>query len=166
LYDLLLGSQSLKGYNCIAVLNFGVHMSDQPNKELELSRKVWLAGIGAYGRAIGDAQDVYAKMGKETSKAFDELVGRGEDLEAKVASAAKQYAPMMSGEAVKSTVGNISDRLEKMKATLGLTEVAAQQQDDISELGQRMDAMDAKLDTILAAIQAINPASDNSNTDS
>ena len=141
-------------------------MSDQPNKEFDLSRKVWLAGIGAYGRAIGDAQDVYAKMGKETSKAFDELVGRGEDLEAKVTSAAKQYAPKMTGAAVKSTMGNISERLEKMKATLGLTEVAAQQQDDISELSVRMDAMDAKLDTILAAVQALNPALDTDKNDS
>ena len=141
-------------------------MSDQPNKESEISRKIWLAGIGAYGRAIGDAQNVYAKMGKETSKAFDELVGRGEDLEAKVTSAAKQYAPIISGDVVKSTVGNISERLEKMKATLGLTEVAAQQQDEISELSVRMDAIDAKLDSILAAVQALSPTPDTNKADS
>ncbi len=141
-------------------------MSDESDKEMDLSRKVWLAGIGAYGRAFGEAQEVYTKMGKETSKAFEELVGRGEDLESKVATAAKHYAPKVASETVKSTVDGFNGRLDRMKATLGLTEVAAQQHDQLNVLHERMDNMDSKLDEILAGVKAITLAQSQASTTS
>ncbi len=133
-------------------------MSDDSNKDMDLPRKVWLAGIGAYGRAIGDAQGVYAKMGKETSKAFEDLVGRGESLEAKVTDVAMQYAPKMATDTVKTTVDGFNERLERMKATLGLTEVAAQQSDQLSTLNDRLDRMEGKLDAIIAGLEALATA--------
>jgi hypothetical protein len=136
-------------------------MSEGSDKDMDLPRKVWLAGIGAYGRAIGDAQGVYAKMGKETSKAFEDLVGRGESLEAKVTDVAKHYAPKMASETVKTTVDGFSERLERMKATLGLTEVAAQQSDQLTTLSDRLDRMEGKLDAILAGLEALSVAPQN-----
>lgn len=135
-------------------------MSDDANKDMDLARKVWLAGIGVYGRAMGDAQEAYSKMGKETSKAFDELVSKGEDLEAKVADVAKSYSSKITGETVKTKVSDIGDRLDRMKAALGLTEAAAVQQDQISLLNQRMNTIEAKIDQILAAVKVPNSAQD------
>jgi len=133
-------------------------MSDKPKKDMDITRKVWLAGIGAYGRALGDAQEAYAKMGKETSKVFDELVGRGEDLEGKVKFAAKNVAPKMAEETVRATVDSVSDRMDRMKAALGLTEAAAEQQDQITGIEARLDIIESKIDDILAAVSPAKTA--------
>jgi Poly(hydroxyalcanoate) granule associated protein (phasin) len=132
-------------------------MSDKPKKDMDIARKVWLAGIGAYGRAIGDAQDAYAKVGKETSKVFDDLVGRGEDLENTVTAVAKNYSPKMAEQSVRATVATVGDRLERMKAALGLADVAADQQDQLAAFDQRLSAMEAKIDEILAAVKPARP---------
>lgn len=133
-------------------------MSDKPKKDMDITRKVWLAGIGAYGRALGDVQDAYKKMGKETSKVFDELVGRGEDLEDKAKFAAKNYTPKMAEETVRATVGSVSDRMDRMKAALGLTEAAADQQDQIIGIEARLDIIESKIDAVLAAVTPSKPA--------
>ncbi|MBL4787921.1 MAG: phasin family protein [Kordiimonadaceae bacterium] len=132
-------------------------MSDKPKKDMDIARKVWLAGIGAYGRAIGDAQDAYAKMGKETTRVFEELVGRGEDLEGTVKSVAKNYTPKMAEQTVRATMETVSDRMERMKAALGITEVAADQQDQIESIETRLDSIEAKVDEILVLVKAMVP---------
>lgn len=127
-------------------------MADKPKKDMDIARKVWLAGIGAYGRAIGDAQDAYAKMGRETTKVFEELVGKGQELEEKVAMAAKQYAP----EIAEKHRSNIEDRMERMKAALGLAETAADQSNAIERLEARLDSIEDKLDKVLAAMKPVS----------
>jgi hypothetical protein len=123
-------------------------MAEKPKKDMDIARKVWLAGIGAYGRAIDDAQEAYAKVGKETTKIFDDLVGKGAELENKVSDVALKYAP----EIAQKHRTNIEDRMERMKAALGMTEAAADQQEQISSIETRLDAIDAKLDKLLAAV--------------
>lgn len=125
-------------------------MADKPKKDMDIARKVWLAGIGAYGRAIDDAQEAYAKVGKETSKIFDDLVGKGAELEGKVSEAAMKYAP----EIAQKHRTNIEDRMERMKAALGMTEASVDQQEQIAGIEARLDAIDAKLDKLLAAVAA------------
>lgn len=124
-------------------------MSDKPKKELDVARKVWLAGIGAYGRAIGDATEAYAKMGRETTKVFEELVGKGEELEGKVSMAAKAYVP----EFAEKQRAQVEDRMERMKAALGLSEATADQQEHIERIEERLDALEEKIDAILEAVQ-------------
>jgi len=126
-------------------------MSDKPKKDKEIARKIWLAGIGAYGRAFSDAQEAYSKVGKETAKVFEDLVHKGEGLEDKVTAAAKQYVPAVA-EKHRATV---EDRMERMKAALGFAETASDQQDRIETLEGRLDAIDGKLDELLAAVKAL-----------
>ncbi|PCI59059.1 MAG: hypothetical protein COB37_12175 [Kordiimonadales bacterium] len=132
-------------------------MSKKPKKDMDIARKVWLAGIGAYGRAIGDAQDAYAKMGKETTRVFEELVDRGEGLEGTVASVAKNYTPKMAEQTVRTTMETVGDRMDRMKAALGITEAAADQQDQIEGIEARLDIIEGKVDEILAAVKAMAP---------
>ncbi len=124
-------------------------MSDKPKKDMDVARKIWLAGIGAYGRAIGDATEAYAKMGRETTKVFEDLVGKGEELEGKVSMAAKAYVP----EFAEKQRAQVEDRMERMKAALGLSEVTADQQENIERIEARLDAMEEKIDAILAAVE-------------
>ena len=133
-------------------------MSDKPKKDHDIARKVWLAGIGAYGRVLGEAQDAYTKMGEETSKVFDELVGRGEDLENKVVSTAKNLTGDIAGQTVKATVGTVNDRMDRMKEMLGMSEMAAGQNDKFDSLNKRLDGMESKIDALIAAVQALSAA--------
>lgn len=123
-------------------------MTDKPKKDIDIARKIWLAGIGAYGRAVGDATEAYAKMGRETTKIFDDLVGKGAELENQVTTAAKAYVP----EFAEKQRAQVEDRMERMKAALGMSEVAADQQENIERIEDRLDALEKKIDAILEAV--------------
>ena len=48
----------------------------------EVARKIWLAGLGAYGKSFEEVKRQYEKLNGETSRLFEELVSKGEKLEA------------------------------------------------------------------------------------
>ena len=50
------------------------------NESEEMARKIWLAGLGAYGKSVEEAQGRYEKLSEEANKMFDELVTKGETL--------------------------------------------------------------------------------------
>ena len=52
----------------------------------EMAHKIWLAGVGAYGKAYDTALANAATFNKQSSELFDELVKRGEKIEADVVS--------------------------------------------------------------------------------
>ena len=75
-------------------------MADVKNaidKTEELARKIWLAGLGAYGHGLNSMQDGYDKMNDQTRKVFDDLVNRGTKIEADA----------------KSTIGKTGDKLKE-----------------------------------------------------
>ena len=57
----------------------------------EIARKIWLAGVGAYGQLFTEAQGGFDKWSDKAQAAFDDLVTRGAVMEdmvkAKIASA-------------------------------------------------------------------------------
>ena len=52
-----------------------------PEKNNDIARNIWLAGLGAYGRAFDEAMNRYEQASKDTPKLFKDLVKRGEQLE-------------------------------------------------------------------------------------
>lgn len=108
-------------------------------------RKIWLAGIGAYGRAVTEAKGAVDTLAGKGSDVFDELVQKGEMLE----SVGKYKASELVGKG-KAAVEDITpgfeidDRIAKMRARLS---GAAEKQDD--RLSARVDQLEAKLDAIL-----------------
>lgn len=50
-------------------------------KAEEISRKIWLAGLGVYGQRLESLQGGYEKMSDQARDYFEELVARGEKLE-------------------------------------------------------------------------------------
>lgn len=52
--------------------------------EHDVARKIWLAGVGAYGRMFDEAQDQVARLSQNASEMFDDLVSRGEKVEDEV----------------------------------------------------------------------------------
>ena len=55
-------------------------MSDEKSKAGDIAKNIWLAGVGAYGRAVEEAQDRLEKA-MEPPKLFRELVKAGAALE-------------------------------------------------------------------------------------
>lgn len=111
----------------------------------DTARRIWLAGIGAYGRAFTEAQEAIKDVTGSTSKVFDDLVQKGEMIETVVSAKGKQ---MMD----KAQMPNfdLDDRIAKMRSRLSRGEDAAA---DMSSMEERMDAMEAKLDKILALLE-------------
>ncbi len=56
------------------------------DKTEELARKIWLAGIGAYGHGFNNIQEGYDKMSDKTRHLFDDLVEQGTKIEAEAKS--------------------------------------------------------------------------------
>jgi polyhydroxyalkanoate synthesis regulator phasin len=54
--------------------------------ELDVARKIWLAGVGAYGRIFEEAQGQAERLANSANEMFDELVQRGETIEDDVRS--------------------------------------------------------------------------------
>ncbi len=46
-----------------------------------VARKIWLAGLGAYGKSLEDAQGQLDKASQEASRKFSELVSKGQSIE-------------------------------------------------------------------------------------
>jgi poly(hydroxyalkanoate) granule-associated protein len=54
--------------------------------DLDIARKIWLAGVGAYGRLYAETQGVVEKLAATAGETFEELVAHGEAVEEKVRS--------------------------------------------------------------------------------
>ena len=97
----------------------------------DVARKIWLAGVGAYGRMFAEAQDRVEKYAGSANDLFEQLVARGEALEDKV-----------------------RERLEANEATQKLGAAIGKMQDFRSE--QRA-ALKARVETFRKGVDAYNP---------
>jgi len=97
----------------------------------DVARKIWLAGVGAYGRMFAEAQDKVGKAAGTANELFEQLVARGEVLE----------------DAVR-------ERLEASDATKKVAGVIGKLQDYRTE--QRA-ALKARVETIRKAVDHANP---------
>jgi polyhydroxyalkanoate synthesis regulator phasin len=112
----------------------------------ELARRIWLAGVGAYGQAYDEAQEQMSRVNEETSKVFEELVNRGETLEKKLAPA-RERVTQQSDKALAS----LEERLERMRAMFGMS-------GNDPDLARKVDALTAKVDALSAKLDALGAA--------
>lgn len=109
----------------------------------ESAQQVWLAGVGAFGRAQ-----------TEGTKLFEALIKEGLKLEKNALRFAGGQADVVRG-AVESTVGQAReratdtwDRLEKVfedRVQRALTKLGVPGRDDLSELTHKVDTLTAEL---------------------
>ncbi len=107
--------------------------------DTETARKIWLAGVGAYGRAFDNARDQIGKLNEDASSYFEELVARGEKIESdtrdhiksneRLSKAAKQasslsekaeHAAGQQREFVETRMANLRETLEMPMGVLTL----------------------------------------------
>jgi polyhydroxyalkanoate synthesis regulator phasin len=96
------------------------------NTAEEFARKIWLAGLGAYGKSFDEVQGQYEKLNTEASKMFDDLVTKGEALEGEAKGKIKEKT-------------NIESRVAEVRSKLGLDKQS--NDDKIAELSSKIDAL-------------------------
>lgn len=108
-------------------------MAKKPQASADTARKIWLAGIGAYGRAFTEAQEQVAKLTGESARVFDDLVAKGEAIEQKVEAGRRKMAERMGPAG-----GAFEERIRKMRERIGLI-------GDDSGLEDRIAALEARV---------------------
>ena len=83
--------------------------------DTDMARKIWLAGVGAYGRMIAETQGAVEKLAHDTNEAFDQLVAKGEEVEDKVRDT---IAKTPQGERVVSLVETAKTFRAEQRAAL------------------------------------------------
>lgn len=103
-----------------------------------LAKKIWLAGLGAYGQGFDDAIEQYNKVNEKTSQLFGDLVKKGTDLEDVTRSKIEEVKAQ--------STESFDHRLNSVRQKLGLGK---------SEEEIRLDRLEAKIDALTEAVQAL-----------
>ncbi|CAA0125833.1 Uncharacterised protein [BD1-7 clade bacterium] len=125
-------------------------LKEMAEKASDLAKNIWLAGLGAYGKAYDEAQDQYDKVTgkvkeaeqkaeKETANLFEELIAKGKVLEEETQS--------KLSDAKDKASTSLEDRLSQVKDNLAFTSKS-------SELDGQLEEIASKLDLILDAVSA------------
>ncbi|MFT5838882.1 MAG: polyhydroxyalkanoate synthesis regulator phasin [Flavobacteriales bacterium] len=99
----------------------------------EMARKVWLAGIGAYGKGYEDVKGRFEALSTDSNKLFDELVVKGEKLETEGMDKVKEVQTKVSAKA------EIDSRIETVRTKLGLNKTDSDTK--IEELNAKIEAL-------------------------
>jgi len=124
----------------------------------DLARQIWLAGIGAYGQALDETQVQVtrrvAKVSKETTKIFDDLVSRGNDLEQRLGElgalgkmGAEAGAQKLRQSAEMSL--SLEDRLARMRDMLGLAPLGSGVELKLEKLQSDLTVLSEKVDELI-----------------
>ncbi len=119
------------------------------DKNSDIARNIWLAGLGAYGRAFDEAVNRYEKASKDSPKLFKDLVKRGQELEDETRSKVNK------SDLVKTTT-TLEDRLKKVRANLSFGSPGLKE--DIERLERKIDGLNDKLDRLAKAKPAARRA--------
>jgi len=108
-------------------------LSKKPQHSPDTARRIWLAGIGAYGRAFTEAQEQVAKLTGESARVFEDLVAKGEQIERKVDEGRRKVAERMGPAGA-----SFEERIRKMRERIGHI-------GDDSALEERIAALEARV---------------------
>jgi len=110
------------------------------DKASDIAKSIWLAGLGAYGKAFDEAHERYEKVSHDTARVFDELVAKGKKIDAATSGKLSSVR--------ETTATSLEERIAKVRQSLGFGQVSTE------ELAKRIDDLDAKLDLIIQTIGA------------
>lgn len=120
-------------------------MKDDKNKVTdkagEIAKNIWLAGVGAYGKAVDEAQGRLEKAGVEPPKLFRDLVKAGAALEEEARDA------LQVGQTARSSV---EDRISRVRENFNLQRPA--RGEDLLALHEKIDRLANKVDALASAM--------------
>jgi methyl-accepting chemotaxis protein len=114
-------------------------MSDEKSKVTdkasEIAKNIWLAGVGAYGKAVEDAQGRLEKVGMEPPKLFRELVKAGSALEDDARGALETTAAARN---------SVEERINRVRENFHNQRPA--RIEDVNALHKKVDQLTRKVD--------------------
>lgn len=120
-------------------------MSDDKNKVTdkagEIAKNIWLAGVGAYGKAVDEAQDRLEKAGVETPKLFRDLVKAGTALEEEAKDAL--HASQAARSSVEERISRVRDNFHLQRPARG---------EDLLALHEKIDRIANQLSELTTAL--------------
>lgn len=106
-----------------------------------VAKKIWLAGLGAYGQRLDEAVGHYNKVNEKTNQLFGELVNKGTDLE-KITRDKFEEVKSQSSD-------TIDQRMSSVRQKLGLSE---------SEEEKRLTDIEEKLEALTKMVEGLAKA--------
>ena len=121
----------------------------------EMSRKIWLAGLGAYGQSLDNLHTGYEKMSDHAREYFEELVARGEKLENDTRSGISSARSKIKSQTEKNREmlnRQIAELREKVSAT------SLHKDELLEELQGRVTKLTETLNKLIPAREKSTPA--------
>jgi polyhydroxyalkanoate synthesis regulator phasin len=103
----------------------------------EMVRKIWLAGLGAYGKGYEEVKGRIESLSTDSNKLFDELVVKGEKLEGEGKDKVKQ----VKDDVLAKT--ELESRIETVRSKFSFTKTETENDTKIEELSSKIDALTA-----------------------
>ena len=103
----------------------------------EMARKVWLAGIGAYGKGYEEVKGRFEALTTDSNSLFDELVVKGEKLESEGKGKVKEVQTKVAAKV------EIETRIETVRTKLGLNK---------TDSDTKIEELNAKIEALTAAV--------------
>jgi poly(hydroxyalkanoate) granule-associated protein len=133
---------------------------------VDVARKIWLAGVGAYGRVFQEAQGQIGKVTGAANELFDELVAKGEQVEDMVRdSLKKNETAAKATEFVEKTTEQVKDYREKRMAdleerfeTVRKTVMDTVAPFNVFGLGAQIQELTAKVEALTAEVESLKGA--------
>ncbi|MGK0250082.1 MAG: polyhydroxyalkanoate synthesis regulator phasin [Oleispira sp.] len=100
-----------------------------------MARKIWLAGLGAYGKGYEEVKGRFESLSTDSNKLFDDLVVKGEKLEVEGKGKVKQ----VKDDVLAKTA--LESRIETVRSKLGFTK--ADDNTKIEDLSSKIDGLTA-----------------------
>lgn len=93
--------------------------TSKPAADVDIARKIWLAGVGAYGRILAETQGAVEKFAATANETFDELVAKGEEVEDSVRkSLAKSPQVEKMTQAMETATSKLTSYTDEQRAAL------------------------------------------------
>jgi len=126
--------------------------NEAAEKASELAKSIWLAGLGAYGKAYDEAKTQADQLEGRTTKFFDELVAKGRKLEGETQKTVKQ----VKTKATKAT-SSLEDRIAKVRDSLSVDLSGMNPYAKLDEIAHKVDALSRKVDAMSKPAKAAKP---------
>ncbi|MFV8819450.1 phasin family protein [Haliea sp. E17] len=110
------------------------------DKASEFARHIWLAGVGAYGRAVDEAQSSLKKATPQPPKLFRELVKAGAALEEE------------ANEATAAARASVEERIAQVRENFHLQRPA--RVEDLQALHSKIDELTRQVEALADQLQA------------
>jgi poly(hydroxyalkanoate) granule-associated protein len=126
--------------------------------EIDIARKIWLAGVGAYGRVFAETQGALEKLAGNASETFDQLVASGEKTEDAVRARIAK-----SGDGIERVIGTVAKQVQDIRGSRGMAldaridQVRKTLSDtlapfNVTALAKSVDKLTAKVESLSAEV--------------